>query len=105
MEEQEDIWSQRLRSLDRIGGLGLSALILFGLYRLVTFQLAAYNGLLDEVAESQNSVALSQEIMVDHMEDVTMYLKTATDNQLRIVRAIEARNLCVGVRTTTAGND
>lgn len=59
-ETTGDVWSQRLRELDRIGGLGLSALILFGLYRLVTMQLSGYNGMLTAVAEAQHSVAASQ---------------------------------------------
>lgn len=59
-DQTGDVWSQRLRELDRIGGLGLSALILFGLYRVVTIQLTAYNGMLTAVADAQHSVANSQ---------------------------------------------
>lgn len=79
-ERPADVWSQRLRELDRIGGLGLSALILFGLYRLVTLQLAAYNGLLDSVAEAQNSVAASQIRLVQQIDE---FLRTQREtNQL-----------------------
>lgn len=93
--EPTDTWSQRLRELDRIGGLGLSALILFGIYRLVTIQLAAYNGLLDEVALSQRSVATSQEALVEHTEEVADLLRVATQNQRTIASAIKGRDHCI----------
>jgi hypothetical protein len=67
-EGPSDVWSQRLRELDRIGGLGLSALILFGLYRLVTLQLTAYNGMLVAVADAQQSVAESQVRLVTQID-------------------------------------
>jgi hypothetical protein len=93
--EPTDTWSQRLRELDRIGGLGLSALILFGIYRLVTIQLSAYNGLLDEVASSQRSVADSQLALVQHTEEVADLLRVATENQGKIVAAIRERGRCI----------
>lgn len=94
-EEPTDTWSQRLRELDRIGGLGLSALILFGIYRLITIQLSAYNGLLDEVAESQRSVAESQLVLVEHTAEVAELLRVATGNQKTIAQAIRDRAHCV----------
>lgn len=79
-----DVWSQRLRELDRIGGLGLSALILFGLYRLVTLQLTAYNELLEAVAVAQGSVAESQIKLVSQIDQ---FLSTQQDTN-RLLREI-----------------
>jgi len=56
-EQSKDVWSQRLRELDRVGGLALAALILIGLYNLATTQLQNYSEAISALAKSNQIVA------------------------------------------------